>query len=964
MADERSPRVRRWLVPLAGVAALFVVVLGLLVLFAYFDRRDLVRRAAIAWVAQQGAPAELRFKTLGATRLVFSLRIGAPDHPDLVVDEAEAAYSLQSLVRGRGPQVTAVRLKHPQLSGEFRGGQLRLGSLDRLIKALKPPPGAPPAPSPRIEIERGHLRLVTDYGLIEADGDGVVDKGRLVSLSARTAPVALKAGQAEATLGVVAARASVSGDRLKLAVEGSSPSARTPDASLTDAVFQAQWDLSYAALEHGRIDGSVSEDLSTGVVQAGSMTVRGSKLSMQWPRLTSDPGAGTSSGTYHMRATVAELAAPDSSLTGVSAEGGGGLEAKGQTVSADWTGAASGHGRWVGLGPPAKDDAPVLAAIKRGLSGFEWDLAKVRASFDRGQMSARLLGPARLRTPAGGRLDLDPNPGGYRLTLAGGALPDATADIRQVAFTSKGATAQVSADAAFSLGILEEMKVKGDGRMVVEGFTQRFFASRCADVAIKRVVLGDNDAQNFTGQLCPDGKPMITAAPNRWTIEGKLDKARASVPFLQAGVSEGSGAMRLDGRGLKQTAAFVIDEAKVTDLAKPLRFNPMMASGRADTTNETATAVFDIRPPKAKDPVAHADLRQNLIGMAGGLTISVPNLTFVPGGLQPTDLSPLTAALGEPVSGSATFAGRMDWQGDKTTSSGRLVARNLNFKSALGPVTGASMTMAFSSLAPALVGESEGPITAVNVAGPNGLTDLSAKARIDEQKITVSEGQATVGGGKVTIEATQQLMGDQTVKGTIRAEKVQLHDLVEASPFSDKLDLTAQVNGRIPFEMTDGKLRIRRGNIRATGPGRLSVNRTTFNPGGAKSGPATQDNLATFGYQALEDLAFELMDATIQSDPDGRLHTVFHIAGRHAPPAKKELRLTWQDLLSKDVLNRPMPLPSDTVVNLTLDTTLNLDDLIKSQGSLNRQLGSSSVQSSSLQIGDASVGAPVPEKRK
>jgi hypothetical protein len=182
-------------------------------------------------------------------------------------------------------------------------------------------------------------------------------------------------------------------------------------------------------------------------------------------------------------------------------------------------------------------------------------------------------------------------------------------------------------------------------------------------------------------------------------------------------------------------------------------------------------------------------------------------------------------------------------------------------------------------------------------------------------------------------------------------DKVQLHDLVQGSPFSDKVSLTAQVSGRLPFQMTGGKLRITDGAAKADGPGRLSISRRTFNPGGAAEGPATQDNLSTFGYQAMEDLAFETLDAGIGSLPDGKLRLVFHVVGKHDPSTKKELRVTWRDVFDRKILNKPMPLPSNTGVNLTLDTTVNLDNLIKSQGALEGELGSASVQSSGVTIG-------------
>src|SRR6185312_11368841 len=161
------------------------------------------------------------------------------------------------------------------------------------------------------------------------------------------------------------------------------------------------------------------------------------------------------------------------------------------------------------------------------------------------------------------------------------------------------------------------------------------------------------------------------------------------------------------------------------------------------------------------------------------------------------------------------------------------------------------------------------------------------------------------------------------------------------------------------FRMTGGKLRIAGGMARADGPGRLSISRATFNPGGAASGPATRDNLSTFGYQAMSNLAFQTLNATIDSQADGKLRMVFHLAGKYDPPTKKELRLSWRDILSRDVLNKPMPLPSNTGVNLTLDTTLNLDNLIESENALEQQLGSASVQPQGATLGaDTAKGPP------
>ena len=91
-----------------------------------------------------------------------------------------------------------------------------------------------------------------------------------------------------------------------------------------------------------------------------------------------------------------------------------------------------------------------------------------------------------------------------------------------------------------------------------------------------------------------------------------------------------------------------------------------------------------------------------------------------------------------------------------------------------------------------------------------------------------------------------------------------------------------------------------------------------------------------FAYQAMENLAFEELTASVDSLEGGRLGVRFHVLGRHDPPQRQEIRLSWMDLIRRRFLDRTLPLPSDTRIDLTLDTTLNIDQLIADLQALNR----------------------------
>jgi hypothetical protein len=118
--------------------------------------------------------------------------------------------------------------------------------------------------------------------------------------------------------------------------------------------------------------------------------------------------------------------------------------------------------------------------------------------------------------------------------------------------------------------------------------------------------------------------------------------------------------------------------------------------------------------------------------------------------------------------------------------------------------------------------------------------------------------------------------------------------------------------------MTDGYLA-------STGPSRLSIRRTVWT--GGKPQPET-DAITDFAYQALENLAIDELDAKLNSLPGGRLGVIFHINGRNDPAIAQETRISVVDLLQGHAFDKPVPLPKGTPVDLTLDTSLNFDELL------------------------------------
>ena len=135
----------------------------------------------------------------------------------------------------------------------------------------------------------------------------------------------------------------------------------------------------------------------------------------------------------------------------------------------------------------------------------------------------------------------------------------------------------------------------------------------------------------------------------------------------------------------------------------------------------------------------------------------------------------------------------------------------------------------------------------------------------------------------------------------------------------------------------------------------LAVNKTVSPTTGAAGQADFARNLA---YQAMENLAFDQLDASVNSLAGERLGIVFHLKGQHDPPQRQRATVRLSDLLGGKVLSKPIPLPSDTKIDLTLDMSLNFGELVRALEQAWRdgtQNAGAPVRSPPVQGRDASV---------
>lgn len=622
------------------------------------------------------------------------------------------------------------------------------------------------------------------------------------------------------------------------------------------------------------------------------------------------------------------------------------------------------HGAWPLFGPVTADDIPELAEMKRALGDFALSAPAVRLSAGSAGTGVRLTQPARLTPANGGVMTLTAvqtpiftalpgQLGGGALsvtTTRGKGLPEATFAVPRWSLTPTGFTADLDGKAALDFGLARTLTVATRGRLTSSTGRLTYNPTGCGAFTAGMLELGENDVSDVAGQLCPGAAPLVTVADDGWHVRGRFNSVSASALFLEARAADAEGTVSVDGaKGGDLSLSAVVQKASARDAAATRRFNPLNVTGTASLAHEQWAGTFDLA--SGEYPVGRVILRNDSLRQSGGLTIDTGLLTFAQGGLQPLDLSPLVAGfVSSPVTGQARFTGELGWTPDTETSSGVISIPGLDFVSPVGDAKGLKGEIVLTSLIPPTTAPNQ-TLTLDSLAAITPLTDLKLDFGLDASAVTIAGADLRVGGGIVRIEPLA-IPFDRTklITGALVLENVQIGNIFSGAGLDDKVKLDAIVSGRVPFTSGPEGVRVIGGVLNAVQPGRLSLQREALEGLDASNAGDLPPNVVTdLAYQALENLAFDDMTVVVNSLDAGRLNLRFTMHGRHDPPTKQEIRLTWLQLLRRQFFDTPLPLPSGTGVNLNLDTTLNANQLIGDLLELNR-----------VRQGQSSAATPTP----
>ena len=874
--------IKRW-----TAAILLGLVAALLLL--WLARAQIAARFAQNYFRSHGIESSVEIGTLGLSGGSGRFALGPRANPTISADRIELFFDPLSWI----PRVVEVRLVGPVIRARLdESGKLRLEALQDWIESLQQQQGKSRFVSDDLAVSLTGLRvlLTTPSGALDIGGDLKLVRNLPVSASLRARPATITHQGAVVQLRTASLDFDNSG---KLALRLSA-SAKRDDLAVQDAV---------ASLD-----------------ATGFQWVSGETLTVSAPsvRLEASAASLTAGQTF----TAPKL---DVTAGSVSAVVGHQINARADLVVS----ASADTNAPVNRALLAMD--PVLArAVAANLSRLTLAFSG-RVQQRANQTSFELTAPLTVRGARDGaltvpELKLTGAPGDMRgalqASLSGRGLPAVKLTLSNLALNSDGARGDAALSARFNYAMLRGANINANGILSLVGARYTFQSSSCARATLTAFRPGASDlAKDVRGSICT---ARVEGEGAAWKFTGRAQGVTSQLTLANAQLEKAAGALSFEGVGGDFHGNVRVTGGQVSDRLKPIRFQPMLGSGTVALKGGVWRGRFAMTDME-KDRLGDVDFSHVMASGSGSAHIAAPSLTFTPDKLQPENISPMLVAFRR-ANGTASFTGDITWTRSEIKSRGNLAIEKLDFLTPLGQAHTVKTSIAFVSLLPPVTADNQTvTISRIDWTLPFSGVDLQFAFSPTAVKVNaLSSGWAE---GKISLGAfTINLANLKQVSGTATLASIELGSLVTASNLGERVKLEGKVSGTIPFEVTPEGFRITKGRIASDGPGRLSINRSLWNQGDTASINAVQD----FAYQALEHLAYDEMTAELNSIANGRLSILFKIKGRSDPPKRQVAEIAITDIIDGTALQKTVPLPSGTPIDLTLDTSLNFDELLKS----------------------------------
>jgi translocation and assembly module TamB len=339
----------------------------------------------------------------------------------------------------------------------------------------------------------------------------------------------------------------------------------------------------------------------------------------------------------------------------------------------------------------------------------------------------------------------------------------------------------------------------------------------------------------------------------------------AGVPLL---IGEGRGDWAVQRGDLSMEGAI-----RIADAEDPVRFHPLVSEDfRLTLIDNRIRAGGWLLHPASGARVTEADVTHDLRTGAGTATLEVPGLRFMPGGLQPDDLTPLTVGVVALVDGVVTGLGRIEWDETATRSTGRFSTQGMNLAAPFGPVEGLTTAIDFTDLL-GLV-SAPGQIATVDLiqTGVDVFDGVIRYQLLPDNHVRIEGGRWPFSGGDLILEPTVlDFSQPSTHYLTFRVIGLDAARFVQRMEFGN-IAATGTFDGVIPMQIDQGGGRIVGGSLIAReGGGTLSY-----------IGELTDRDLGVYGklaFDALKSLRYERFIILMDGALDGEFFTQIELDG-------------------------------------------------------------------------------------
>lgn len=419
-------------------------------------------------------------------------------------------------------------------------------------------------------------------------------------------------------------------------------------------------------------------------------------------------------------------------------------------------------------------------------------------------------------------------------------------------------------------GSLGSAPMRASGRAIGFDLDRGFNAS---DVAVD---LGRSDSMSRFTVTRIDGR--LTGEGVAGTLQGGAGQI-GNVPLL---IGDTQGQWRWQDGVLGLDATLFVSDAAEADRFNPLRVPDFQLS----LADNRISAIGNLVEPESGSTVANAQILHDLGSSVGNALLSVDGLQFNER-LQPEQITPLTLGSIANVQGRIVGDGRIDWNGESVTSSGRFSVLATDLAAAFGPVDGLNTEIVFTDL----LGMVTAPGQEARIASVNpGIPAFDGVIRyqlLPDQKVKIEEGRWPFYGGELILEPTV-LDFDVEAKRELTFRMVGLDaEKFLAGYDIENLRVSGVFDGTLPmvFDQEGGRI-VGGWLVSRPGGGELSyLGEISYKDMGV---------MANFAFEALRSIRFEEMQIGVDGNLGGEVVTEVRFRGLQQGSAAKRNYITQQ----------------------------------------------------------------------